>query len=91
VVLARVIRLSVEQQDWEAVIAAIPAARRRGAFDAGRLEHIERRAWLGLLGAAAADADALERLWRRVPAAIRADAEAARRYADRLATLSPAR
>jgi HemY protein len=49
VVLAQLVRLCAEQRDWEALLALLPAARRRKAVEEARLERLERRAWLGLL------------------------------------------
>ncbi len=70
--------------DWQALLARLPAAKRQKALSASRLDELERQACHGLLEAADG-VDALRSLWRQLPEDARADAEFATRYCNRLA------
>lgn len=79
-------QLYVEQRDWAALSELIPELRKQQVLDEPALATLERGVWLELLAdvTATTDADALRRLWKRMPAGLRHDPQLLGRYASRL-------
>lgn len=77
-------RLYAELEDWERLAELMPDLRRKKVFPAERLETLERATELGRLARAAADADALERVWDTLSRRMRSDPEVVHAYASQL-------
>jgi len=91
---AQVLRLKcralVGLEDWEALLALLPALKKQSVLPEEELARLEREIHLRLLEVAAGDlgeqrATALQLAWKRVPAALQADGEILQRYLAQLA------
>lgn len=77
-------------EDWEGLLALLPALKKQAVLPEAELARLEREIHLRLLEVAAADlgeqrATALQVAWKRVPAALQADAEILQCYLAQLA------
>lgn len=79
-------QLYVELREWPALSGLLPELRKQQVLAEPALATLERGVWMALLedGHAAADLEALRRLWKRLPAALRHDPQLVTRYAARL-------
>src|SRR5690606_14115765 len=74
------------KREWQALSELMPELRKQQVLDERALATLERGVWLALLieDGAGGDVEALRRLWKRLPPALRHDPQLVGRYAERL-------